>query len=55
MRTLITLLITVISLTSVAVGQSKKDKVEIGAPASFTIPSETRHNLQISSGIGFRF
>lgn len=26
-----------------------------GAPASFTIPSETRHNLQVSSGIGFRF
>ena len=25
------------------------------APPSFTIPAETRHNLQVSSGIGFRF
>lgn len=26
-----------------------------GLPASFTVPSVTRHNLQVSSGIGFRF
>lgn len=26
-----------------------------GAPPSFTVPSVTRHNLQVSSGIGFRF
>ena len=26
-----------------------------GFPASFTVPSMTRHNLQLSSGIGFRF
>jgi hypothetical protein len=24
-------------------------------PSSFTAPSVTRHNLQLSSGIGFRF
>ena len=26
-----------------------------GAPPSFTVPGVTRHNLQVSSGIGFRF
>jgi hypothetical protein len=26
-----------------------------GLPPSFTVPSVTRHNLQVSSGIGFRF
>ncbi|HEX5873077.1 MAG TPA: hypothetical protein VFY60_00430 [Pyrinomonadaceae bacterium] len=26
-----------------------------GLPSSFTVPSVTRHNLQVSSGIGFRF
>lgn len=26
-----------------------------GLPPSFTVPSVTRHNLQLSSGIGFRF
>ena len=26
-----------------------------GLPASFIVPSVTRHNLQVSSGIGFRF
>ena len=26
-----------------------------GFPPSFTVPSVTRHNLQVSSGIGFRF
>ena len=34
MRTFITLLITVISFASVAVGQSKKDKVEIGVQST---------------------
>jgi hypothetical protein len=56
MRTLITLLITVITLASVAVAQSKKDKIEIGVQTtSLTVFSPDFAFDETKGGIGGRF
>lgn len=55
MRTLITLLITIISFASVVVAQSKKDKIEIGVQsASLTIFSPDFPFDETQAGIGGR-
>src|SRR5688572_26685745 len=56
MRTLITLLITVITSASVAVAQSKKDKIEIGVQTtSLTVFSPDFPFDETKGGIGGRF
>jgi hypothetical protein len=55
MRTLVTLLITVIAFTSVAVAQSKKDKIEIGVHStSLTIFPPDSPFDETKAGIGGR-